>query len=154
MKKLIAISFLFALTLTASAQYGIPRFGTDGHHDNTDRVFNNMLVSKADAAGADTVFLNPVAASTYVTSTLTDSICYNLSTVATTYNYDELFFTFVNGTGTHKVKVTNKSLATPKPFVFAVAAGDSVTSLTTGQRMYMSFMFDGSKWIETSKVVK
>ena len=142
---------LAAGVLSASAQKAYPRIGVKANTDNTYRFLSQKFIGSTDATGADTVKVYPGTFSVYDNIALVDSITYQIKSNAGAYAGDNFFVQVTNGTGTHKVKFTNKGA---NSFLFGVSAGDSTISLTTGQRLYIRFIFDGVKWLETAKVVK
>jgi hypothetical protein len=108
-----------------------------------------VRVSTNDAAGADTVKLNPTEWRTIVSpsSTITDSITYKIRNTARSSFGDQLIFVVTNSSGAgHKLKLTGTE--------FQVTGSDSVIALTSAKRATIAFIFDGSAWVQTSKIVQ
>lgn len=149
MKNLLSIILFCAFALTANAQSTLPRFGTTPSQDNTGRALNYKFVSTADAVGADTVKLTPSAFETVVipSGTITDSLSYSLKSLVTSFAGDMIAFSFINSAGaSHKIKFVGSN------WQFS-ASGSSIT-LTTAKRARINFMFDGTQWVETSRMVQ
>lgn len=159
MKKifLIALIGMFIATV-ADAQKTRPRFGILPNENNTfsGMSFGNNFV-KDVSGGTDTVGLYPNNYVLFINpGQIADTITYAMKTTANCYKGDQIEFICTNATGaSHQVRFTNLyKTATVKPFVFAVAAADSIITLNTGKGLFMRWFFDGSQWIETNKVVE
>ena len=156
MKKVLSILFLFALTLTVSAQITAPRFGTTKNADNTGRGLTYAVVTTTDvtAATLDTILLAPNAFETLVCmktgtvmTNLADSVCYKFS--STTGNYklgDVVVFMISKGTGAGKIKFGGSQ--------YVLSTASSAVALAANKSLIMRFRWNGSKWIEESRVVQ
>lgn len=142
MKKLISFLFLLVAFVAVNAQSTSPRFGTAKNQDNTGRVLTYNLVSVSDAAGADSVTLVPSAWETVVKVAALDSITFKSPTVSKSYYGDNLTI-MVSGTSGDLVKFTGSNW---------VSAGTA--TLSSGAVAVIRFRFNGSKWIEESRVVQ
>ncbi len=138
LKFVLVAAFVAFLTSAVNAQSTSPRSSTA-----------TVRVSTNDAAGADTVKLNPKEWRTIVSpsSTVTDSITYKVRNTAQSAFGDELIFMVTNSSGSgHKLKLTGSE--------FQVTGSDSVITLTSAKRATIAFIFDGSKWVQVSKIVQ
>lgn len=137
-KFLILASLLVCFSAMVNGQSSTPRSTT-----------KTVRVSTNDAAGADTIKLNPTEWRTVVSpsSTITDSITYQIRSTSRSSFGDQLIFTVTNSSGAgHKLKLTGTT--------FEVTGSDSVIALTSAKRATIAFIFDGSKWVQTSKIVQ
>lgn len=153
MKKLLFLSLLILGSIASQAQHTRPRFGIVPSEGNTYQSLSIGSNLVADATGADTIRLYPGNYTTYVLpGAIKDSVVYAIASTKGCYKGDQIEFICTNTSGTHYVRFTN-ALQTGgvKPFVFAVNAADSTTTLTSALGMYMKFVFDGSQWIEVNK---
>jgi hypothetical protein len=141
MKKLIFILFSVCI-FNAVAQSTSPRFGTASNKDNTFRTLTNKLVTVTDASGADSVTLAPNGYNNIVVVNALDSLTFKSPTVTKCYLGDELTLV-INGTSGDKVKFTGTNW---------VSAGTA--TLSSGLNAVIRFVFNGSKWIEASRVVQ
>lgn len=143
MKKILFLmAFMVSLVTIASAQSTSPRFGTAKNQDNTGRVLTYNLVSVTDAAGADSVTLVPSAWETVVKVAALDSITFKSPTVTKCYYGDNLTI-MVSGTSGDLIKFTGSNW---------VSAGTA--TLSSGAVAIIRFRFNGSKWVEESRVVQ
>lgn len=141
MKKFILIFALFC-TLSALAQSTSPRFGTLKNQDNTYRVLTLKKAAIVDAAGNDTLSVSPNAFYTYVTATAVDSFSVKIGTAATSYFGDQLQL-IVSGTSGKIVK-----------FVGSLILSTGTATLSSNGRAVITFVFDGTKWVESSRAVQ
>jgi hypothetical protein len=142
MKNLIALfAFIFAF-VAVNAQSTSPRFGTAKNTDNTGRVLTYKLVSVTDAAGADSVTVAPNAWETLYKVAALDSITFKSPTVTNSY-YGDRVVLMVSGTSGDKVKFTGTNWQ---------SAGTA--TLSSGLVAVITFRFNGTKWIEESRVVQ
>lgn len=133
MKKFIlALSIVFLTVTVASAQR---------------QVRNIQLITKTDAAGADTIKITPKEATTMVNHTLTDSCTYKIVSTSHAVVGDEIIFMVTNTAGGTKFKTIPAS-------GFEVTGADSVMTITASKRATQTFIFDGTKFIEKSKIVQ
>lgn len=141
MKNLI-LAFLAVFAFgSIQAQSTSPRFGTTKSTDNTGRVLTFKLVSVTDAAGADSVTIAPNAWETIYKVAALDSITFKSPTVTNSYYGDQITIQ-VTGTSGDLVKFTGTNW---------VSAGTA--TLSTGLNAIITFRFNGSKWVEQSRVV-
>lgn len=138
LKFVLVAAFVAFLTSAVNAQSTSPRSSTA-----------TVRVSTNDAAGADTVKLNPKEWRTIVSpsSTVTDSITYTIRNTAQSTFGDQLIFMVTNSSGSgHKLKLSGSE--------FQVTGSDSAITLTSAKRATIAFIFDGSKWVQVSKIVQ
>lgn len=155
MKKLFTI-FAICLTLFASAQITAPRFGTTASKDNTGRVLTYAVISTTDVTSAtlDTLTIVPNAYETLVCmktgtamTNLTDSVCYKFSSTTTTYKLgDQVTFMISKGTGAGKIKFGGSQ--------YVLSTASAAVALAANKSLCMRFRWNGSKWIEESRVVQ
>lgn len=141
MKKLIFILFSVCI-FNAVAQSTSPRFGTTSNKDNTFRTLTNKLVTVTDAAGADSVTLEPTGFNNVINVSALDSLTFKSPTVTKCYLGDELTMVIV-GTSGDKIKFTGTNW---------VSAGTA--TLSSGLNAIIRFVFNGAKWVEASRVVQ
>lgn len=142
MKKYIFSMILLAFTCMVMAQSTSPRFGTTAGKDNSYRMLQNKLTALTDAAGADSATLATSAYNTIVTIAVLDSFTLKSPTVTNCYLGDQLTL-IANGTSGDKLKFTGSNW---------VSAGTA--TLSSGLYAVIRFIFDGSKWVEASRVVQ
>ena len=137
MKKYIALLSLCLLTMFASAQSTTPRYGTTPNSDNTGRVLTYKYQAKAYA---DTIKITPSAWLTNVKAAqLTGNAIVIVQSTAYSYYGDQIVFTFTaDGSARTLTFVTNMIAS-------ATLVVDSAQSAT------ISFMFNGTKFIETAR---
>lgn len=141
MKKLIFILFSVCI-FNAVAQSTSPRFGTTSNKDNTFRTLTNKLVTVTDAAGADTVTLATTGYNNLVKIAALDSLTLGSPTVTKCFLGDKMTL-LVTGTSGDKLKFTGSNW---------VSAGTA--TLSSGLKAVITFIFDGAKWVESSRVVQ
>jgi hypothetical protein len=141
MKKLFSFLFVLFAFVAVNAQSTSPRFGTAKNQDNTGRALNYSLVSVTDAAGADSVVAKPNAWETVYKVAAVDSITFKQPVVTNSYYGDQITI-MVTGTSGNKVKFTGTNW---------VSAGTA--TLSSGLNATISFRFNGTKWVEQSRVV-
>lgn len=154
MKNLVLL-FLLAFTFTVSAQTS-PRFGTTKNTDNTGRGLTYAVVTTTDvtAATIDTIVLSPNAYETLVCmktgtvmTNLSDSVVYKFS--STTGNYrlgDKVTIMLSKGTGAGNVKFGGSK--------YILSTAVNYVALAANKSVIMVFVWNGTKWIERSKVVQ
>ena len=138
LKFALIVGLLFCFSAMVNAQSTTPR-----------SIQKTVLVATNDAAGADTIKLNPKEWRTLVapSSTIADSLTYTIRNTAQSALGDMLIFMVTNSSGSgHKLKLSGSN--------FQVTGSDSVITLTSAKRATIAFIFDGSKWVETSKIVQ
>lgn len=155
-KGIFGMLVVLAISFASHAQQTTPRFGVGtnafGGSNGVKYVQSVALNNTNDAAGADTIKLFGNVFRQYVSpkDSLKDSIVYRFKSLASCYPYDELIFNFYAGKASKKIRFSNRILSA---FVFSTA-GDSTTTLAANKRMRITFIFDGTKWLETGKVVQ
>ncbi|WP_315823009.1 hypothetical protein [Paraflavitalea speifideaquila] len=143
MKKLFAIlAFSFVMVLSTVAQSTTPRFGITPNNDNTGRSLTYKFAAKTDATGNDTFKIVPNAYKTIYRVTLTDSLGFNVTSTLNCYAGDQIQIIASGASGT---KVTFKGSNW-------ISAGTA--TLSSGLRAVLNLVFDGSKWVEVSRVVQ
>jgi hypothetical protein len=141
MKNLIALfAFIFTMSVV-NAQSTSPRFGTAKNTDNTGRVLTFKLVSVTDAAGADSVTIAPNAWETIYKVAALDSLTFKSPTVTNSYYGDQITLQ-ITGTSGDLIKFTGSNW---------VSAGTA--TLSSGLNAIITFRFNGTKWVEASRVV-
>ncbi len=141
MKNLIALfAFIFTMSVV-NAQSTYPRFGTAKNTDNTGRVLTFKLVSVTDAAGADSVTIAPNAWETIYKVAALDSLTFKSPTVTNSYYGDQITLQ-ITGTSGDLIKFTGTNW---------VSAGTA--TLSSGLNAIITFRFNGTKWVEQSRVV-
>lgn len=147
MKKLIFIFTLVVFAIGANAQSTSPRFGTTAGSDNTGRVLTYKYQTVTDAVGSvDSTALNPNAWETIVRVVLNDTICFKNPVVTRSDAGDRLTI------------IASNSSAAVKRIKFSgsnwITAGTASTTASTNGRAVITFIFDGAKWVEKSRVVQ
>ena len=145
MKKLLSLVFLMCFVFAAIGQSTSPRWGTTANADNTGRVITYKLVTVTDAAGNDTVFVNTNASKTYYKVAALDSINFKVKGVTKAYFGDEIIIVAQAGTGTPKIKFSTST-------GLWLSAGTA--TMSTNKRAIIRFIFDGAKWVESSRYVQ
>lgn len=144
-------------TTTLKSQVTAPRFGTDKFSDNTGRVLTYAIVTTTDVTSAtlDTITLKPNAYETLVCmktgtamTNLTDSVCYKFSsTVTGGYKLgDQVTFMISKGTGAGKIKFGGS--------VYVLSTASAAVALAANKSLIMRFRWNGSKWIEETRMVQ
>ncbi len=133
MKKLLSIAFI-GLAFTLSAQVTTPRFGTTPNKDNTGRILTYSYLTPAYATPY--TFIANNSETTIKMATLTGALTVN-STVTKCQAADKLNLVFT-ADGSNRIV----SLATG-----FTAQNDTVLANTTH---YLTFIFNGVKWIRLS----
>lgn len=105
---------------------------------------NSVLIRTTDAAGRDTIKITPTEWETVIApASVTDSVVYVVKSTKGSYLGDKMICTFTNSSGSgHFVRF-------PVAY-FATTGGDSTVALTSVKRATISFVFDGTKWVQTS----
>lgn len=158
-KSIFGIFLIAALAICseAQAQQTTPRFGVGvnffGGNNGVKYTPSFSLNNTNDVAGLDTVklFGNVFVQNVAPADSVRDSLVYCFKSIASCYPYDQLTFNFIgsNKAGL-KIKFRNKYTSA---FVFTTAA-DSTLAIAAKKRTRITFVFDGTKWIETGKVVQ
>lgn len=150
----LAISFVSSQVTTATTS---PRWGAGSpKEDNTGRVLTYAVISTTDVTSAtlDTITIAPNAWETLVCmktgtaiTNLADSVCYKFSSKNTTYRLgDQTTFMISKGTGAGKIKFGGSQ--------FILSTASAAVALAANKSLIMWFRFNGTKWIETARVVQ
>lgn len=143
--------FTVAASLFVSAQSTSPRFGTTPGRDNTGRVLTHAVITTTDVTSAtlDTITFNPNAYETIFrpATNIVDSVCYKFSSTSQTYSLGDICTFFVSkGTGAGKVKFGGS--------VVVLSTASAAVTLAANKSAIIRFRFNGSKWIEETRVVQ
>ena len=141
MKKILFVLLTF-VAFNVNAQSTTPRWGSGAGNDNTFRTMTLNYKSITDAAGADSIALNPSAYSSVVRLALVDSFYFKSPVVTRSFAGDNLTI-IASGASGKKVKFAGTNF---------ISAGTA--TLSTGGRSIISFIFDGAKWVEASRVTQ
>ena len=146
MKKLIPILVTFLFAFTGSfAQSTSPRWSTNPTSGNaTGSSISFRLVNYTFVSGVDTLKLIPNASETLVQlGSITDSILVQFSNIKNCSLGDQVTLIGYATSATRKVKIwaTNSASA-------------GTASPASGKRIIIVFIFDGVKWIETSRFIE
>lgn len=142
MKKLILFLSISLVAFATYAQSTSPRFGTTSTRDNTGRVLTYAYSSVSDAAGNDTINIAPKHYETIYRLTVADSAVINITPLTNSFVGDKIYFV-ASGASGKKVKFYTTNLLT---------AGTITTS--SNARASIIFIFDGTKWVEISRVAQ
>lgn len=133
MKKILTLMFavcaIAMATQTAEAQ--------------VRNVRNVYSFAKTDSSGADTITFTPANYETIIFHTLTDSVHYNIKSTGQCVKGDKVQFVITNTSGTGKFNTIPAS-------GFETTGADSTMQITSSKRATISFIYDGSKFIQTS----
>lgn len=141
MKNIIfALISIFAFSIV-NAQSTSPRTGLGSNNDQTGRVLTWKYQSVSDVAGSDSIILATNAYNHTVRLALTDSIFFKNPNVKNCFAADRLFIVASGASGT-KVKFASTNF---------ISAGTA--TLSSSGRAVITFIFDGSKWVESSRIV-
>jgi hypothetical protein len=141
MKNILLIAFIFG-SFVASAQSTAPRFGTTASRDNTFRTLSLAKTTLTEVAGNDTISMTPKNFQTYYNVTVLDSATFQIASTAYSYYGDKIDLVVTCTTG-DLVKFIGSNLLT---------AGTATAS--SNGRVIVGFVFDGAKWVETSRVAQ
>ena len=147
MKKILFAAFVisaitFASCQETNAQSTAPRFGTTKNKDNTYRTLTNGYTAITDAAAADTSTITPNKHNNIYRITMTDSL-YMASPVITSSYAGDCITLIVSGASGTKLKFAGTNFQ---------SAGTA--TLSTGLYAVISFIFSGTKWVESARVVQ
>ncbi len=141
MKKILILS-LFALTaIVTQAQNTTLRQGNA----------ITLQIATNDAVGADTIKFTPLEKYTLLSpaTTITDTLCYMIKTIANCHLGDEIICSVRNSSGSgHKIKFVSTA------YPFLVSGSDSVIALTASKNAVITFIFNGVGFVEKSKIVQ
>jgi hypothetical protein len=141
MKNILTIICVL-VAMAASAQSTSPRFGTAKNEDRTYRALYLTKTTLTDAAGNDTLSIKPNAFTAYYALAAVDSTTIKVGSTATSY-YGDCIKLVVTGTSGKIVKFIGTNLLT---------AGTA--TLSSNGRAVVCLVFDGTKWVEQSRVVQ
>lgn len=144
MKKYFIAIIVLAFSINAIAQSTSPRFGTAKNQDFTARQLNYKIGTVTDASGNDTVTVTPNAFQTYNKLTMTDSVSIKFAP-ASSYYGDNYKLIVTGASGTKVVKFVGS-------YVTLGATGEM--RLTSTKGAVITFIFDGAKWVEQSRVLQ
>lgn len=139
---IIAIATFTACNNTAQAQSTSPRFGTTPGRDNTYRTLTNGYTAITDAVAADTSTLYPAKFNSYYRISLVDSLYMASPTITKSYAGDNITLIVSGASGT-KLKFAGSNWQ---------SAGTA--TLSSGANAILTFVFSGTKWVESSRVVQ
>lgn len=152
MKKLIvflisAITLIASVT-TASAQSTVPRWGSGsgGYNPawgNTGRDLNYKYFAYRDTTAADTFKIRPNAYLTVINFTLKDSLKIQVPSTTNCFTGDQISIICTAPSGTPFLNFAGTNFQT---------AGK--VTLSTGLTAFIGLIFNGSKWIESNRVVQ
>jgi hypothetical protein len=143
MKKfLLACIAISAFAFAASAQSTAPRFGTTKNKDNTYRTLTNGYTAITDAAAADSVTITPNKHNNIYRITMTDSLYMASPVITSSYAGDRITLVISGASGT-KLKFAGTNFQ---------SAGTA--TLSSGLYAVISFIFSGTKWVESARVVQ
>jgi len=160
MKKFLLLSCALICFLSGSLAQSTattsPRYGTRAGDDNTGRVLTYAVISTTDLAQAtlDTITIIPNAWETIVCmktgtamTNLSDSVCYKFSSRNTGYRLgDKVTFMISKGTGNGKIKFGGSQ--------YILSTASAAVALAANKSLIMRFRWNGSKWIEETRVVQ
>lgn len=141
-KLLLACIAISAFALSATAQSTAPRFGTTKNKDNTYRVLTNGYIAITDVAGADSTRIAPNKHNNIYRITITDSLYMSSPTITSSYAGDRITLIVSGASGT-KLKFAGTNFQ---------SAGTA--TLSSGLNAVISFIFSGTKWVESARVVQ
>jgi len=147
MKKITALLFLVAISLTTFAQSKTPRFGTAKNQDNTGRVLTYALATTNDAAGNDTISITPNAWETILrpSSNLTDSV--NIRAYLTKAKLGDYLTVIINkGSGAGGVRFMST--------YFVNDVSTNRYTIAASKTNIFKFQFNGVKWIMIGKTIQ
>ena len=164
--------FIFSLIATFAATFvfgqlpGTPRFGTTPATNYTFTSLTGVLLAPKThiTGGLDTFRIYPNAYTTIVNpiDSIQDSVVFIIPSNYGAHIGDGMDFQGICNNAAVKTKIKFRNgtagngahLAALNTWSFAVTAGDSTIALTAKQRFLVKWRFDGSKWVETGKIVK
>ena len=102
-----------------------------------------QLISYTDAAGGDTIKINPNAYETIIKHTLTDSVTYKLVSTSRAIVGDKITFTVINTAGGTKFRTVASGT-----YPFEVSGADSLMTVTASKWATQVFIFNGTSFVE------
>lgn len=148
------IAYILSFTLLCVCSVGFsqsikPRFGIPPAGDNTGRVLTYALVTPTDVVGSDTAKLNLNAFHTIVrlTNPIIDSFAIQFTKVTNCFAGDKVTVLATTGaSGAHVLKFVGSNLA--------YVNGDGRLILTANKVANITFIFDGVRWCEESRMIQ
>jgi len=137
MKKIFALAALASVLLVVTTTQAQVR-----------NVKNTKYVANTDAAGADTIQITPSEYVTVIKHTLTDSVHYKIKSTGQAVFGDEIVFVINNTSGGTKFKTI------PATAGFQITGADSVITVTASKSAIMTFIYNGTAFVEKSKIVQ
>ena len=138
------LSIVVVATLEVKAQSTTPRYGITANTDNTGRVLTYKYKAFTDAAGYDSINIAPNAWETDISLTVaTDSLRIGNPTVTNAYFGDIVKFIITGTSG----KIVSFPLYATKKWINA-----GKITLTTNGKCVIVFVFDGTKYVEQSRI--
>ena len=144
MKNLISILCFVLIGLTISAQSTSPRFGTTKTQDNTGRNLTYGVVTYSDVTGNDSINVSTNYFETIVTVNVKDSVTLGAPVITNAFYGDKLTIYIVGASNGNKVRFSAYK---------TIWIGAGTVTLSTGKIAYISYIFNGAKWIETGRAV-
>lgn len=143
----LLVALTLGITFSTSAQSTLPRTGNSVSVDNTYRGLQQKYRAVTDAAGLDTVNLNLNAFHTLVRVSLTDSVAFAFPTISNCFYGDKVTITVINSAGGVAVRFAGAN-------VQCVSALPSRLAITASKRANITFIFDGTTWVEQSRLAQ
>lgn len=154
MKNIIALIAVLFITASSFAQSSIPRTGVAAGTDNTYRVLTyNFQNTKEDVAGLDTFSFAPYSFHNDVfIDTVLDSVAVKISSTTNSYFGDEFVVVVHNTLSTGKcIRWAGAYFATATT---TTGSQNGTLYLTSGKEAVIRFVFNGSKWVEVSRMAQ
>lgn len=152
---LFLLVFSLMLVMSASAQYkSRPMFGTAANQDNTGRVLTYGYSTLEDTAGStpDTLTIIPSNYNKYYMLTLTDSCVVAISNTSNSFIGSIITLIVENTAGSnHNVKLLGYSGLASQ---WIVSSTGTKLSVASSKRYVISFICDGTKWVEIYRMVE
>lgn len=154
MKKLLFLTAILSAFVAVSQTS--PRFGLPPNGNNTGSQLTYAIITTTDvtAATLDTIAIQPNAFETLICmktgtamTNLADSVCYKFVSSNATYKLgDQCTFMISKGTGAGKIKFGGSQ--------YILSTASAAVALAANKSLIMRFRWNGSKWIEVSRVVQ
>lgn len=141
MKNLLFLLVFLAIGIVSNAQSTVPRYGITPGNDATGRVINYQYKSIVDAAGADTATVVGTSYDFNVKVALTDSLMLRASSVKGCAFGDNMTL-IVSGASGKFLKLSTTNMTS-----------SGTVTLSSGGLATVHFKFNGSKWVETGRLV-
>lgn len=141
MKKIIFVIAFILGAIISNAQSTTPRFGPPPQ-DNTGRQLTYKYAALTDAAGADSVTLNPNCFENIYNITLVDSFTLKQPAITGAYYGDIIKLYISAASGTPFLKFTGSNWLT-----------QGKATITTNKVGTITLFFNGSKWVESGRLL-